>query len=294
MAGEPNTLLGYFTLSAAVKILEQDQGWQNGSPHTLSVLDLNSDGYQYWGWYGSPVMTGGPIGIVRSNDLTTWDQHPSNPIIASGRWPSVVKVGNTFYMALTKYNTLTTNEYIQLLTSADGVSWSVIETICPENSGHYVDNPYLFINPNDNLVYLYFTDADLSTGASIIYCRIATDINDLATATPIIVMQTPGTIAPLNIAAPSMMYYNGEYFLCVEYTMASGLWGTLAYSSSNPTSGFIQLPNSPILTNDEPCFFQFKFGNIVFCPNARRVGGVGGTWQLDMRTIDLTQTRPQA
>ena len=31
------------------------------------------------------------------------------------------------------------------------------------------------------------------------------------------------------------------------------MWQTVAYSSPSPTSGFVEVANSPILTNDEAC-----------------------------------------
>ena len=32
-------------------VLVEDQGWEGSAPHTLSVVEMNLDGYQYWGYY---------------------------------------------------------------------------------------------------------------------------------------------------------------------------------------------------------------------------------------------------
>ena len=55
---------GYFDLSPARTVMTKTQQWESAAPHTLSVAELNRDGYRYWGYYG--LTNCGGIGLARS------------------------------------------------------------------------------------------------------------------------------------------------------------------------------------------------------------------------------------
>ncbi len=144
--------LGYYQLGSAQTVMTQE-GWETEAPHTLSVVEVNNGGYQYWGYYG--LQGCGGIGIARSNDLLTWIKDP-NPLFSGNgeRWPSVLLVDGTFYMVHT--TNYCGDSYVVLRTSIDGLNFSAPLTLVPASAGHRNQNPSLFLDPNDNKFYLYW------------------------------------------------------------------------------------------------------------------------------------------
>ena len=228
------TGLGYWTLGATQTELVQDQGWEASAPHTLSVLKLNMGGHTYWGYYGLQAISCGGVGLAWSEDLVTWTKDSSNPMFLNGRWPRVVQVGSTLYMAYT-YNYCETPQ-INLASSTDGINWTVIKTLVPANYGSLPrnQNPDLWLNPNDGRYYLYWYNGNDSNNFNIM-SRSATSPTGLdSTSTDKLVLNSSNVLA-----APDMFYYNGTYFLAAETTDSGGLWNVLVYSSTTgPTSGF--------------------------------------------------------
>src|SRR6516225_9812530 len=91
MASSPLNI--YFDLGNPRRILSKHQGWEGDQfPHTLSVVEMKRDGYQYWGWYG--LNEGRGIGLARSNDLVHWVKYEQNPLWTNARWPSVLAKAN--------------------------------------------------------------------------------------------------------------------------------------------------------------------------------------------------------
>ena len=79
----------YLSLTQPRAVLLNHQPWEGKQfPHTLSVIELNRDGYRYWGWYG--LNEGAGVGLARSNDLLHWAKYEKNPLLDNARWPSVV------------------------------------------------------------------------------------------------------------------------------------------------------------------------------------------------------------
>ncbi|MGD1991551.1 MAG: DUF2341 domain-containing protein, partial [Anaerolineae bacterium] len=140
----PVTATGYYSLSVAQTVLVQDQSWEGTAPHSLSVIEYNQDGYQYWGYYGLASGAGG-VGLARSNDLATWDKYSENPLFLNGRWPSVIKAGDTLYMMVTK--DYAADSYVALYTSTNGIDFTLAETVVAAESGNRNQNPNLFYNP---------------------------------------------------------------------------------------------------------------------------------------------------
>ena len=86
---QDSTAPTYLSLSTPQQVLPNAQAWEGKEfPHTLSVLELNRDGFRYWGWYG--LNEGKGIGLARSNDLVHWTKYEKNPLWTNARWPSVL------------------------------------------------------------------------------------------------------------------------------------------------------------------------------------------------------------
>jgi hypothetical protein len=256
-------------------------GWETSAPHNLSVVEAPSGaGVTYYGYYGP--QNDGWIGYATSDDLIHWNNRTE---LFSGdcmRWPSVVKSGSTYYMVHTR--NYCGNSEIGWRSSTDGVNWSSYTQIVPQSSGHRNQNPFLYFNSNDNQYYLYWYSNN--SGFFDIMARHAANVADLATASNILVLHSSGVLA-----APSIMYRGGTYFLSAESTDGSGYWIVLIYSSTtSPTSGFTLLPGNPVLANGSACLFQTPIGNTLYAYYCKLTGS---TWTLDMRTADLTAPRLQ-
>ena len=132
-AAGPCQWAGQWALSSQNPVLsptpaDPDQG----SDNVYAADVLWHDG-RWWMWYGGQGSDGhDAIFLARSNDLVTWQKHPSwvdpTPVVDHGganhvNDPSVVLVGGTFYMYYTEAPT-GENDRVHLATSADGESWT--------------------------------------------------------------------------------------------------------------------------------------------------------------------------
>ncbi|UOA10209.1 DUF2341 domain-containing protein [Methylobacter sp. S3L5C] len=274
---------GYYNLGAPDTVMVQDQPWETAAPHTMSVVQNNSGGYAYSGYYGLQADCGG-VGLALSNDLKTWTKQTS-PLFLNGRWPSVLKVGDIFYMLYTKDFCATS--YIVLAESSDGINFIDVKTIVESEVDTTNQNPNLFYNTNDGNYYIYWFNGVASS--NYIRARSATTIENLDDPTSeTIVLQNSLIMAPTNIlAAPNMMFHDGTYFLSTESQDSNGNWTTLVYGSTAPTSGFFILPGSPTLVDGSACMFQHIFGTELheyFC----KQNTTTGIWTLDHRVADMT------
>ncbi len=276
------TVPGYYRLGNPQTVLAQDQSWEDSAPHTLSVIENNSGGYTYWGYYGLQAGCGG-VGLAYSDDLVTWTKYSGNPLFLNGRWPSVQKVGNTYYMLYTKDFCATS--YINLAESSDGINFSDVKTIVQPLSGFANQNPNLFHNPNDGKYYLYWYHGAGTT---------LWEIHVRSAATPE-GLDDPGSEAVVlrsdtTLAAPNMLFRDGTYFLSTEGLDSSGQWVVLIYTSNSPTSGFSLLPGNPVLANGSACNFQHVVGTELHDYYCKLTGN---TWTVDHRVADLTAGRLQ-
>jgi beta-xylosidase len=274
---------GYYRLGSPQTVLVKDQPWEAAAPHTLSVVQVNSGRYTYWGYYGLKDGCGG-VGLARSNDLVNWTKFSANPLFLNGRWPSVLKVGSTFYMLYEKDFCATT--HINLASSTDGISFTNLKTIVQPESGIRNQNPNLFYNPNDGKYYIYWYRGDETTTWEI-KARSAANIADLDnTASEVTVIHSPS-----RLAAPNLLYYNKTYFLSTEVVDSSNKWNVRIYASkSSPTSGFYMLPGNPVLATGSACLFQHVFGAMLhgyYCKHT------DSTWTIEHRAADLAAGRLQ-
>jgi hypothetical protein len=280
-SGPAVSAVGYYNLGRPQTVLVQDQSWETAPPHTLSVLQMNLKGYTYWGYYGLVYDCGG-VGLARSNDLVHWTKYSGNPLFSNGRWPSVLKVGSSFYMLYEKDFCATS--YIKLATSTDGITFTDLKTIVQPQSGSYNQNPNLFYNPPDGKYYIYWYGGNGTTTWDI-KARSATNVADLDnTASEVLVIHSTNVLA-----APNMLYYNNTYLLSTEVKNSSNQWNARIYAStSSPTSGFYVLPGNPVLANDAACIFQYVFGTTLHEYDCKRTNSV---WAVEHRAADLAAGR---
>ena len=209
----------------------------NGATWTYLAYDSNEEGSL--------------VNLYYSNSITgTWTAYPSNPILSGTgeyRTPSVVYVNGIFYMFLNNIN----NKDVELWTSSNGVTFTESGTVLTTSYDEWT-NPFVWLNPNNNLWYLFWVQGHDSGGWWEIMARTSSSITGLSTASDTVVMNVTKLY---NTAFPTIMYTGGEYWLLTEAETSanSGLWRINAWYSTNPTSGYTLSGNSPLLTNDEAC-----------------------------------------
>jgi hypothetical protein len=275
---------GYWTLGPVQTDLVRDQAWETAAPHTLSVLKLSMRGHTYWGYYGLQNTCGG-VGLAWSEDLVTWTKDSSNPLFSNGRWPRVIQVGSTLYMAYTA--NYCQNSQINLASSNDGVTWTVVKTLVPANYGGMPrnQNPDLWLNPNDGQYYLYWYNGDDLNAFNILSRSASSPAGLDSTLSEVHVLSSPSTLA-----APDIFFHGGKYFLSTEVQDGNGLWNVVVYASTaGPTSGFSELPGNPVMNNGAACMFQTPVGATLHEYYCQLTNGI---WTLQHRTADLTSTQP--
>jgi hypothetical protein len=270
---------GYFALGPPETIGVQDQPWETQAPHTLSVVDLNQDGYRYWGYYG--LADCGGIGVMRSNDLKSW-QKMAQPLLNTDgeRWPSAHRDGEKIYLVYDRAHCQTS--HIVMRVSRDGTRFDApYVTLVALEPGVRNQNPHLFWNPADRRYYLYWFRGGEEIGRWQIKVRSALRPEDLAsTSTERVLLDVPYTLA-----APHMLLHEGVYYLSTEVN--ENAWKTKIYVGPSALGPFEPTPGSIILSNNEACWFQHVFAGALhglYCKDTR---GDGKGWVLQQRVGDL-------
>lgn len=282
------------TLTDRGGVLTVSQAWEGSAPHSMSVVDWGSvaaspNAYRYWGYYG--VQAGGTgVGIAWSNDLLAWTKDPANPyVVGVGmRWPTVIKLGGTLHMTLTVAYQDAANQRIDHYTSGDGTTWAFAETTVP-NGTYLPGNPWLMKDSATNkIVLLYYRHTSATRWG--IWLREADSVGALATAPDELLLE-----ADFTLAAPSMVYFGGEYWLYLEAQdgAGTGFWRTIALRAPTPRGGFKELTNSALLGNatDQvacPCPFVSAAGDLYLftCYEASAV------WSLRLWTAAAAAGTP--
>jgi Domain of unknown function (DUF2341)/Putative Ig domain/CARDB/FlgD Ig-like domain len=273
---------GYWALGPARTIMTIDQPWETEGPHSLSVVPAPEGApWTWYGYYGLEDCTG--IGVAGSDDLTNWSKFSTNPLFTGGgeRWPHVAMDGDTYHMVHTvEFCGLS---WIVHRTSSDGMTWSApTELVAPDSElVDHNQNPNLWHDPNDGQWYLYWFQGDLSTEWRLM-ARTAPTVEGLGTAPNELLLASPSTLA-----APNMMYRDGEYFLSTEI-FEGDLWKVRVFSGASPLGPFTALPGNPILDDDCGCMFQTPIGDTLYDFHCKRSDNV---WRLDMVSGDLSQPR---
>lgn len=276
---------GYYEFGSATTVMSQTLPGETSAPHTLDAVQVNLD-HTYYGYYGLQDCGGG-IGLARSDDLETWIKDPT-PIVSTtedARWASVILSGTIFHMVYN--NNYCYSTQIVYRTSTDGVDFGAggPTVLVPYTGTLRHVNPDLFLNPNDDQFYLYYTDIDENDNSETIKVRHAATVPGLASA------PEQALLSSANIlAAPDMMYYDGTYFLSSE-VFEGGVWQILIYAGQSATGPFVILPGNPVLADNSACLSQHLFGTTLHGYYCKLTGT---TWTIEHRTADLTLGRLQS
>ncbi len=252
----PTEKKGYFDLSEPVSEARLPAGgvggeWEDPGPHTFSIIERNTGGYRYWGYYCSD-MDGSALhgtGLARSNDLINWEKYSENPLFTNARWPHVLEVGSTIYMVYTEDFGIGVGS-IHLRTSTDGINFDHVKPLVQES--YHNGNPTLFYDGNNQKYYLYWFSG--VGGISYIKAREADTIEGLDVADDVVLLEWESTLA-----APQVIYYDETYFLMTETIGAT--WQSEVFESDSPLGPFEKVHSNPIITNHSACAFQHIFND---------------------------------
>ena len=271
---------GYFPLSPPTVIATKDQPWETQAPHTLSVVERNSGGFRYWGYYG--LADCGGIGLMRSNDLEHWQKDSAPLFNRDGeRWPSVSEAGGLLTMVYDRDHCGTS--HIVMRTSRDGLNFSDMKVLVAQEPGVRNQNPNLFWNPADRRYYLYWYRGGEAQGRWQIRARSASTPAGLADP----LSEKLLLDEPYTLAAPDMFERDGVYYLSTEIN--DNAWKTVIYAGPSALGPFSRLPGAVVLSDNEACWFQHVFEGRLhgfYCKDTR---GDGQGWVLQHRSGDLTR-----
>lgn len=278
---------GYFTLGTPQSSVVRTSYAEDAYPHTMSVLDVNparnpaiNNGYRYLGYFGHNLCGG--IYIARSNDLnaTSWVEDPVAPRFPEDtpcRWAAAAIVeGNRIALVVNEV----WDETITLQYSTDGLNGTKFgaPTTLVFESHASNGNPMLFQNPETGRYFLYwFRNAG---DRYEIRAKSGTTIDGLVESGPADI----GALVAYSdevVAAPSVMYVSGLYYLAVE-TYESAVWRTRVLTSTSPTGPFYEIPGNPVYPSGAACVFQHVWGNELHSFYCRQnVPGDDDSWTLD-------------
>ncbi len=285
----------YPSLSSSQVIMVGDSGkWDADKVHTLSVLKVNKLGFKYWGYYGLSyyAIFGGldtnllKAGLAMSNDLVHWKKYEGNPIINSNcRWPSVIKVGSTFYMFSAAYDHVTNDSRIVMRKSKDGIHFGEEQIVVPADRGMQNQNPFIYFDRRDRHFYLFYyhgieKSRDTSWNNWNIFVRKSKKIEDLKYSNPVILLS-----ARYTMAAPSIVFYKNKYFLTVEAWNPEKWgkkWVTVAYVSDKIDGRYEPVSNNPILDDNDACAFQYLLDNHLHIFYSHCLDTAKSNWDLRM------------
>jgi hypothetical protein len=263
--------VSYLKLSDPQKVLNVHQDWEgNEQNHTLSVIELNRDGYKYWGYYG--LNEGRGVGLARSNDLVHWTKYEKNPLWTNARWASALvgadkaRPGRILLAITREYDT--PQSHIVLASTDDGIHLNEIKTLVPPMPAprNRNQNPNLFRDPVSGKYFLYFYRGNDQDYFDIIV-KSAVSVEDLDRAEEKVLMHEKETVA-----APTMLYVpkggangKGIYYLATEIyphryaKTAAGEWQVKVFSSDSPDGAFVAVSGNPVQVGERACLFQHIF-----------------------------------
>ncbi len=275
----------YYKLSPAELIISKGPAgsFDHSMVHTLSILELNKNGYRFWGYYTakSNAKSHYDMGLAYSNDLINWEKC-STPVVGNLRWGTVVVTDGIINMFGTR--NYGGDTYIVRLTSEDGVNFSEQETVVQAAVNEKNQNPFIYYDEKNSMYRLYYFH---QLGAeNRLEEKHATDITQLAASPAKLVLADSHNI----LAAPSVFRRDDKYWLTAEtcpYVNGVPKWSTVAYVSDDPVTGFMPLDNYNLLVNDEACFFPYIFDNTLIGVYSQKYAD--GTWELLRRTHDFAE-----
>lgn len=288
--------VSYLKLPAPQLLTWPPQDWEGDQqPHTLSVVELNRDGFRYWGWYG--LNHGRGIGLARSNDLVHWSKFEGNPLWLNARWPSVLKGAdpahaNTLYFAITRdYDTPTS--HIVLASSEDGTHLTELKELVKPVANQRNQNPNLFRDPVTGRFFLTYYRGNDENFFDIV-SKSAPALQDLDRAPEKLLMHSAETVA-----APNLWYLprggaNGQgiYYLATEIypsrydTAHVGEWQVKVFHATSADGEFEPVAGNPVETGERACLFQHTFGGKLYGYQCR-LDHTTEKWQMEVLVTPL-------
>jgi hypothetical protein len=261
----------YLALPKPQRIDWPAQSWEGDQQgHTLAVVELNRDGFKYWGWFG--LNNGRGMGLARSNDLLHWTKYEHNPIWLDARWPSALTnvdkahPGDVYFAITRDYDTPSSR--IVLAKSTDGIHLTELKTLVQRVPDERNQNPDLFRDPVSGKYFLYFYRGN-DTDYFDIVTRSADSPMDLDRAPDVLLMHSVQTVA-----APNVMYVphggpggKGIYYLATEIypgrynDKSKGEWQVKVFYADRPDGKFVAVANNPVQTGERACLFQHIFND---------------------------------
>jgi hypothetical protein len=261
----------YLKLTQPQHVLPDAQPWEgNEFPHTMSVSELNRDGFRYWGWYG--LNEGKGIGLARSNDLVHWTKYEKNPLWTNARWPSVLEKADAqdpglLFLAITRdYDTR--SSYVVLASSRDGIGLKEEKVLIKPVANQRNQNPNLFRDPVSGHFYLTYYRGNDQNQFEIV-SRSAASVLDLDKAPEKVLIRSTETIA-----APTLLYIKtktadgkktGVYYLATEIyphrysDNPEGEWQVKVFVAEAPDGNFQPVAGDPVMKGQRACLFQHIF-----------------------------------
>jgi hypothetical protein len=260
--------VAYLKLTTPRHVLLDAQAWEgNEFPHTMSVLELNRDGFRYWGWYG--LNEGRGVGLARSNDLLHWTKYEKNPLWTNARWPSVLanadpQKRDLLYFAMTReYDT--PSSHIVLASSTDGIQLTEVKILVAGVPNQRNQNPNLFRDPRSGRFYLTYYRGNDKDQFEIV-SRNASSVLELDKASEKVLLRTTQTLA-----APTLLYLprkgknSGIYYMATEIyphrytTDPQGEWQVKVFAADGPDGDFEPVDGNPVESGQRACLFQHIF-----------------------------------
>lgn len=273
--------INYYSLSDAVKVLPKgaEGSFDSKRTHTMSVVELNKDGYKYWSYYhgydGKNIRN--DVGLAYSNDLVNWVKEGDKPVVPNLRWASSVVVDGVVQLFGTR--NYGDDSFLVRLSSKDGKNFKEEETVVPPVANEKNQNGFIFYDQNQGLYRFYYYHNQ--NGIYFIEEKHSSDIAGLAKATPIKILSDKKFI----LAAPSVMYRDGKYWLAAETlheVKGKKVWKTIVFASKFATKGFVPADNNEILVDSDACYFQYLFNNTLYGFYSHE--SQDGTWEMYLRT----------
>jgi len=297
-SGQGTASLPYLQLSTPKRVLPDAQAWEGDQfPHTMSVLDLKTGGFHYWGWYG--LNNGRGIGLARSNDLVHWSKYEGNPLWTNARWPSALAKADPenrdlLYFAITRdYDA--PSSYIVLATSRDGIHLKEEKTLVKPVPNERNQNPNLFRDPLSGRFYLTFYRGNDRDHFEIV-SKSAAKIGDLDRAPEKVLLTDTATIA-----APTLLYVKravdergkkgGNYYLATEIYPhrysddREAEWQVKVFASDSANGDFQPVSGNPVMAGQRACLFQHIFNHRFYGYDCHLQDA--NTWVLEEVEADL-------
>ncbi len=292
----PEAPRAYLSLPAPQQLDLPPQAWEGDQqPHTMSVLEMNRDGYRYWAWYG--LNNGRGVGLMRSNDLIHWSKFGHNPLWLNARWPSALQGGDaqhphTLYFAITRdYDTPSSR--IVLASSEDGIKLTEVKNLVPPVPKQRNQNPNLFRDPLTKRYFLTFYRGNDENYFDIV-SKSAGSIGELDRAPEKILMHTAQTVA-----APNLLYvpgggaeHRGIYYLATEIypnrydDKQRGEWQVKVFYASAADGPFLPAAGNPVQAGERACLFQHVFDGRYYGYQSR-LDHTTDKWQMEVLSTPL-------